>query len=95
MEDDKKKWIKEGMSVSHRDNLSLKMRVVKFVKQSIETKDGDSKVYIRGVKCHWFDNNNNLNNGVFHTTELVPYDIAVKGIESVNEWTNNLYLLKE
>jgi uncharacterized protein YodC (DUF2158 family) len=88
-------WIRAGLEVVsrndvtdlNRDRLSLyKMVVEKVVKRSKDGKNGERKVFIEGVKCHWVDNDRKYQVGQFHTNELVPFEIAVKGVEEVNRW---------
>ena len=88
-------WIRAGIEVVHRnhivdlnmDRLSFfKMVVDRVVKKSREMKDGERRVYIDGVRCHWLDSEMHYQVGQFHTGELVPFEIANEGIESVNRW---------
>jgi uncharacterized protein YodC (DUF2158 family) len=86
-------WIKGGLEVVHRndvtainvDRISLfKMTVEKVIKRSKEGQGGQRKTFIEGVKCHWIDGQRKFQVGQFHTNELVPYEVAVKGLEEVN-----------
>lgn len=89
---DERKWIKEGMAVAHKDYTSLKMRVERIVKRSVNVVNGkeDKRVkFIVGVKCHWFDNTGNDRTKIFHTGELLPYDIAQLSQEEIIEWCEN------
>ena len=90
-----KYWIKGGLEVVYRnditainvDRISLfKMTVEKVIKRSREGQQGQRKTFIEGVKCHWIDNDRKFQQGQFHTNELVPYEIAIKGLEEVNKW---------
>lgn len=90
-----KYWIKGGMGVIHRNDVTamnvdrialFKMTVEKVVKRSKDGNDGQRKTFIEGVKCHWIDDSRKFQVGQFHTNELIPYDIAVKGLEEVNKW---------
>ena len=91
-------WIRAGIEVIHRDKIVdlnmdrlsfYKMVVDKVVKKSREDKSSsERKVFIDGVRCHWLDSEMKYQQGQFHTHELVPFQIAVKGIEAVNTWLN-------
>ena len=87
-------WIVAGLEVIHRNDITelnkdrlglFKMTVDRVIKRSKEN-GGKRKTYIDGVRCHWIDNDRKYQVGQFHTNELVPFDIAVKGIEKVNDW---------
>lgn len=88
-----KYWISTGIEVIRRDDITelnidrlrlFKMVVDKIVKRKID----DEMVRIEGVRCHWIDNNRVYQTGLFHTHELIPYEIAEKGIDAVNKWIN-------
>lgn len=92
-----KYWIKGGVSVIHRDHVTdlnmdrlgfYKMVVDKVVKRS-KGEDGQRRTYIEGVRCHWLDSDMKFQTGQFHTGELVPFDIALGGIDKVNAWTES------
>lgn len=95
MEEDKlnrKLWIVPGVAVIRRDDISelnmdrlilFKMTVDKIVKRSVK-----DMVKIEGVRCHWIDSERKYQLGLFHTNELIPFDIAIKGISKVNKWIN-------
>ena len=93
-------WIIGGLEVVHRnditdlniDRLSLmKMTVDRVIKRSKGNGDDKRKVFIEGVRTHWIDNERKYQVGQFHTTELVPYDVACKGIVVVNKWLERSY----
>lgn len=87
-------WIISGIGVVHRNDVTdlnmdrlhlFKMTVDRVVKRS--KGEGDSrKTYVDGVRCHWLDNSRKYQTGTFHTNELVPYEVAERGIEEVNRW---------
>lgn len=92
MNDDKKYWIKPGIEVAHRDCITRKMYVVNIVrkKRRIKKEDGtrDTLSVIQGVACRWFDDNKE-NKEVYHTRELIPWNIASEGEEAINNWINS------
>lgn len=89
-----KYWIVPGMEVVHRDDVSemnvdrmhlFKMTVEKVVRRKAE----DGRTRVDGVRCHWIDNERKFQVGMFHTHELIPFDVASSGIEEVNKWITN------
>lgn len=48
------------------------------------------KKMLRGIECHWYEKRDDgdvvLRKHIFHSRELVPYDVAEKGIEAVIEY---------
>ncbi len=90
---------KEGEDVAHKDNLKSKMTIYEIFTETIQVSTGvlkpnakefekKSKKIIRGIGCHWFGPENEkgekeLITHRFHSRELVPWDIAQKGIEEV------------
>lgn len=84
-----KKWIKEGIEVAHRDNIEQKMVVEDFKRKS----RGEMFI-ILGVKCHWWEEYRDKTGevkkryqyGTFHTKELVPWEIVMRGHEVLKEW---------
>lgn len=90
-----KYWIRAGLEVVHRDHITdlnrdrmvlYKMVVERVIKRSKEGRDGERRMFIEGVRCHWVDGDRKFQTGQFHTNELVPYEVAVKGIEETNRW---------
>jgi hypothetical protein len=88
-------WIRGGLEVVHRDHVTdlnkdrlvlYKMVVDRVIKRSKDGKEGERRLFIEGVRCHWVDNDRKFQVGQFHTHELVPYSIAVRGIEETNRW---------
>ena len=89
-----KYWIVPGVEVVHRDDISelnrdrmhlFKMTVEKVVRRKVN----DHLARVDGVRCHWLDNDRKYQVGMFHTKELIPYDVAKKGVDAVNEWIEN------
>lgn len=73
---DQKYWIKQGMSVMHRES-NNKMIVDHVVKKSKEIyQDGQKvrKTFTVGVDCHWIDSKGTYQTGRFFTYELIPGD---------------------
>jgi hypothetical protein len=57
-------WLKEGLEIAHRDNISQKMYVTSILRKDVNVNTGDRDkdgnfIYetiqkLSGVKCHWF-----------------------------------------
>jgi hypothetical protein len=93
---------KEGEIVCHKENLSLDMTVARILKESREFNKGfDAKenkpiiergIRMIGIEVHWWEvsesepNKKNLRTHKFHSSELIPKEIAKEGIEIVNQW---------
>lgn len=74
---DAKYWIKSGAQVAHRDLPGIKMIVEEVKKKKVNLKeDGKSvsKLFTIGVQVHWLNDQGEYRQGLFHTTELEPYD---------------------
>lgn len=85
-----KRWIKPGLEVAHIDNPSLMMRVEEIKRQSKPgTEEGRSTIIV-GVKCNWWDvmpgGGKKYNFGVFHTSLLLPWDVAQAGPVAIKEF---------
>ena len=78
-------WIKGGMEVAHKDNLIQPMTVEGIVTRS----RGDMKLIV-GVKCHWWQDGKDKKKiyqfGTFHTRELIPWEVALKGSGDVKKF---------
>ena len=94
-----RRWIEPGVQVvhkaqvNHQDSLDkLKMKVDKIVTRRVFIYDESGKKiprsFIDGVRCYWFDEDGKYKTASFMTNDLVPYVIAKKGIDKVNEWIN-------
>ena len=62
-------WIKKGMEVRHKD-LSVPLTVERVVYKDVAQRDGTTKKYTVGVKCHWLTPDGAYHTGTFHTKEL-------------------------
>jgi len=87
---DKRKYFSEGDEVAHKENLTLKLFVKQIVKyKKFVTEYGKNekiqKEFISGIKCSWWKNEEYVS-VVFHSRELVPWNIAEQGKEKVIEW---------
>jgi hypothetical protein len=98
---DNKYWIKNGDIVIHRDLIprcllddgtcdtdilnKMKLRVEDIVYDTV-----CGKKRIKGIKCHWIDTDMKLWEHIFHTNELLPYDVVIGGQESIDTWINSL-----
>ena len=87
-------WIEAGIEVIHRNDITemnidrlglFRMTVDRVIKRSKDK--GDSRrTFIDGVRCHWLDNERKYQVGQFHTGELIPFEVAAKGVDEVNKW---------
>jgi len=94
----KKKWIEQGVEVihlfqiNHPDRFSkIKMKVEKVVTKRVPFHEEGKTTYknfVDGVRCYWFDTNGEYRTGTFMTSDLVPFRIAVQGMEVIKEWLN-------
>lgn len=100
-----KEKLKEGQEVAHKENLKVKMTIGTIHNEFIEVSTGkikeDGKGFetkpkkiIRGVTCHWFgpedpQGRKELLEHKFHTKELVPWEVAEKGIDEVIKYLLN------
>lgn len=96
----KKNWVYEGLDVAHIDNLDQKMHVEKLLYAERKYNDGENEKIHRlfnGVRCHWWgphpddSDKRMLTHADFHTNELIPWDIAVKGEKAVLEFQYKMY----
>lgn len=46
----------------------------------------EEKVRVIGVQVHWFDGDSRLNTYKFHTRELVPYEVGIRGQEAIDKF---------
>lgn len=92
-----KHWISSGTRVVHEkhkdDDKCLTMTVDHLMRRSVQvTNDDDSKERKRivvGVKCHWFDKEDEYRTGRFNTNELYPYEIIKSG--QLETWLKIVY----
>lgn len=81
-----KRWIKDGMEVAHKDNIIQKMTVEKMV---VITRKGGMSI-VAGFKCHWWESvpgkQPKYNYGTFHSRELIPWEVAMKGPTGVQKF---------
>ena len=87
-------WAEQGLAVVHVDNLkvnpdkpleSMKMRIEESVYITKKV-DGAPRQLLIGIKCHWFTESMEIQRSVFHSCELIPFDIAKEGLIKVQEW---------
>ena len=97
-----KVFLKEGDIVFHRDNLDNPMTVSAILKESKEFIVGFNKqlnipikklgTKMIGVRCNWFENDEKGNKRFmqfsFHTNELIPKLIVLKGADACKEYFN-------
>lgn len=72
MNEVEKLYLTPGMVVRFRHNIDNrpKMVVTEKVSKSIRNKDGDYDSAFLGIKCIWFDKNEDLQSGIFNTKDL-------------------------
>jgi len=75
---------KEGEEVAHKEMLAHKMIVRKIVRKVV-TIPGTQKTMDKfiGLECAWWNEQKKYVKQIFHSRELVPWDIALKGREEV------------
>lgn len=71
---EKKRWIKTGLSVRHRDHRTRKMYVDQVVKSVRKDHLGKEHTMIIGVDCHWIMASGEYGKGRFLTMELEPWE---------------------
>lgn len=85
---------KEGDRVAHIEELELKLYVTEIIKESRKfpigkDNDGNDKFEIKtrmiGIKCHWW-HDKELHRFRFHSSELVPFEVAQTGREKSEKW---------
>jgi hypothetical protein len=89
-----KHWAKQGMDVIHIDIVRKMagkpiinniMHIQDVVYKIIE-KEGKKLRRIQGVRCYWYDENNNYKDNLFFSRDLVPLEIARLGVGEVDKW---------
>ena len=97
-----KHWISEGIRTIHEshleDNEPLVMTVDHLVRRGIQIKGEDGihekRRMVVGVLCHWFDKDQNYQQGRFNTNEIFPAEIVKESkLESWLEETNGKEIL--
>jgi len=96
-------WIKIGNPVVHRTNLNFQYTVKSIKKRSVEIetdkvnsdyeKNGkyyQKRIFIEGVECAFVNRFQEKDIEIFHTKELVPYEVAKLGLKAVNDFYNRL-----
>lgn len=89
MEQYPKHKFKQGEEVAHIDNLQQKMNIERLVKSAKTVDNGTEKLnvsYLQYIRCHWWAKGGDYVVGMFHSRELVPYDIAQEGFMEVMKW---------
>jgi uncharacterized protein YodC (DUF2158 family) len=81
----KRGWIRKGMVVVSMTNLDQRMTVEEFIYKSGNIVDINSnnviqKKFLVGIRCSWIDGNGDKTYSPFHSKELVPAEIAEKGL---------------
>jgi uncharacterized protein YodC (DUF2158 family) len=92
-------WSEQGVAVVHVDKLKvdpdikledLKMRIEEpvYINKKVQ---GEVKQFLTGIKCHWLDKDMKIQRAVYHSCELIPYDIAKEGFQMINKWLERKY----
>lgn len=86
-------YFKEGDSVAHMDNLSVKLTVQRVVKEfkTIRSEKAtttliERRCMIKGIECGWWGPDKQYYTNVFHSTSLVPYSVAEEGYVAVEKY---------
>jgi hypothetical protein len=76
-------YFKEGDDVAHKDNLGIKLEVIRVIKEfkKFNTTRGNStlqetRCVIKGIECGWWGPDKIYYKNVFHSNSLVPWHIA-------------------
>lgn len=72
MEIDNRLYLTPGMIVRVKHNIENRPRmiVVEKANKSIRNKDGEYESLFVGIKCIWFDKNQDLQTAIFNTKDL-------------------------
>ena len=97
-----KHWLKEGEPVAHITNLSFRMSIEKLLYKRAEIFcnqsdpnaffDTNQKRWLRnkkllvGVRCRWVNGDGMFESTDFHSRELVPWEVALKGASEVDNF---------
>ena len=81
---------KDGEDVAHKEYLCHKMIVRRAIKKKVmnPVTKKDMEKFI-GLECAWWEGSDDKKIykwQVFHSRELVPWSVAVKGQEEVTRW---------
>lgn len=99
---DRKHWLKEGEPVAHITNLTFQMTIKELIYRRAEIFceedepnaffDTVNKRWVRnkkllvGVRCRWAAASGGFECSDFHSKELVPWDVAIKGVDEVERF---------
>lgn len=76
-------WIKKGMLVVSMTNLELSMVVGDFVYKTGNAVNENDEIYKKkmliGVRCYYSGSDGERHYEIYHSKELVPFEIASKG----------------
>ena len=88
----KSKWIKKGLPVVHISNLKLIMTVEDFIYESKTIKDEngneDRVKHLMGIRCKIIGDDGAEIMTKHHSKELVPAEIASKGVLEAFKFIN-------
>ena len=82
-----KRLFREGDEVAHKENIGLKLQVIKVVRKKKVLSDNKTRDFVLGIQCGWWDGDTYAKE-IFHTNHLVPWSIAEAGYVSVIRYLN-------
>lgn len=81
---------KEGEDVAHKECLSDKLIVRRIIKKKVKIPGTDKDIdKFIGLECAWWQGSGDEKKyvkSIFHSRELVPWEIAQKGEKEVIKW---------
>lgn len=89
----KSNWIKKGMIVVSMTNLDIPMTVEDFIYKSGNVLDEQQKEvkkkFLVGIQCYRFETETSQRvHERFHSRELIPYEVAQKGVNEAFKFYN-------
>ena len=90
----KRYWAEQGVAVIHVDMLKiqedekLEDRIIRIKEVRMQERevDGQKVQRMQGIVCHWIDKNMQPHVHMFHSKELIPFEIAKLGLGVVQDW---------
>lgn len=93
------KWIKKGLPVVHITNLQFIMTVEEFIYEYRNIHDDNEQLikvkHLMGIRCKFIDTDGEEKFCKHHSKELIPADIASKGILEAFKFVNREGIYKE
>ena len=86
-------YFKEGDEVAHKDNLGVKLTVQRIIKEfkTIRSEKASStlierRCMLKGIECGWWGPDKQYYKNVFHSTSLIPFEVAEEGFVAVEKY---------